>query len=212
MSSAISSRRRASRGTVSVEFALVGASFMLLALGTIQVSLYVFTQQSLELLTGTVARAAVVGTVGAACPATLPSSIAIPPILAPARLTVCITRTTPNNETQYQVQGTYNFSFFLPILSQDNGPISATARALAGTAASTNGIGNSQSSGGQSSGGSSAGNSPSGSNTASNDGQSGGNQEGDGGQSDGSQGGDRSPGQDQPDGSQSHGDSSGGDH
>ncbi len=124
MSSAINSCLRSRRGVTSLEFGLVGGIFLLLMLGAMQLGLYLFTRQSLDMLTGLVARAAVIGTVSAACPATLPSSIPVPPILSSANLSVCVTRTNPNGATQFQVVSTYRFTFFLPILSGDSGVIS----------------------------------------------------------------------------------------
>jgi Flp pilus assembly pilin Flp len=124
MSSAFSSCLRSRDGTTSLEFAVIGGIFMLLMLGAFQLGIYLFTVQGLELLTGMVARAAIVGTVSPACPATLPSSVPIPPILAPAQLSVCVVKTNPSGDIQIQVTSTYQFAFFLPIMASDSGPVS----------------------------------------------------------------------------------------
>ncbi len=130
MSSAISSVRRCRAGVTSLEFGLIASGFLLFVLGAVQISLYLFTEQSLELLTGTVARGAIVGTVSTGCPTTLPSAIVIPPILVPANLSVCVTKTTPSGDIQIQVVSTYSFTFFLPILSGDSGMVSTKTTPL----------------------------------------------------------------------------------
>jgi len=128
MSSATSSWRRHllrdRSGVVTLEFGLIAAGFLLLVLSTIEISLYLFTQQSLQLITGQVARAAVIGTVTAGCPITLPSGISVPPILAGSSLRVCVTANNGGGQTSYVVTGSYNFTFFLPIFAANSGTIS----------------------------------------------------------------------------------------
>lgn len=130
MSSATSRRRRRRlhrdrAGTVALEFGFIASGFLLMLLGTIEMARYLFTQQSLELLTGLVARAAVVGTVTPACPLTLPASIAVPPILSTANLSVCLTQPSQSGgKTEYQVTSSYTFTFLLPVFAKDSGMIS----------------------------------------------------------------------------------------
>lgn len=126
MSSAINRLRRDRSGTAALEFAVIAPALLLVLLGTMEVSRYLFTEQSLELLTGQVARAAVIGTVTPACPLTLPASIRVPPLLQSANLSVCVTQSTPSgSEIQYQVTSTYNFTFLLPVLAASSGMVSA---------------------------------------------------------------------------------------
>lgn len=130
MSSAISSCLRHRGGTTAVEFGLVAGVFVLMMLGAMQIGLYLFTKQALEELTGVVARGAVVGTVTSGCPATLPSTIAVPPLLTPANLQVCVTQTNSSGETQVQVISSYQFDFFLPIMAGDSGTVSESTAPL----------------------------------------------------------------------------------
>ncbi len=126
MASGINRLRRDRSGIVSLEFALIAPGFLLMFFGTIEMGRYLFTRQSLELLTGQVARAAVIGTITPGCPLTLPASFSIPPMLAPGNLSVCVSQSTPaGSETQYQVTSTYDFTFFLPVFAASSGMISA---------------------------------------------------------------------------------------
>lgn len=126
MSSVINRLRRDRSGAVALEFAVIAPSFLLMLLGTMEVSRYIFAQESLELLTGQVARAAVTGAITPACPATLPASIVIPPTLAPGSLTVCVVQSSPSGSNiEYQVTSSYNFIFVLPALSAAGGMMSA---------------------------------------------------------------------------------------
>jgi Flp pilus assembly protein TadG len=114
-----------------MEFALVGAMFLLMIFAVLEVSLYFFTSQSLQTLTSLMARATQAGTVSAGCPATVPSSLSAQvPILKISSATICVTQATVSGQIQVTVTSTYPYSFISPLLPGQLGTISASSQIL----------------------------------------------------------------------------------
>jgi Flp pilus assembly protein TadG len=118
-------------GTTTMEFALVGAMFLLMIFAILEVSLYFFTSQSLQTLTSLVARATQAGTVNPGCPATIPTSLASQvPMLSLQSANICVTQATVSGQIQVTVNSTYPFTFFSPLLPGDVGTLTASSQIL----------------------------------------------------------------------------------
>ena len=107
------------KGTTSVEFALVGALFLALLIGTMEVGRFYLTQQSLREATAVAARRAMVDAAFSGCAAPLAEVAATTPLLNPASLTLCVTRTTSAGLTTLTVDAAYPFAAVLPMLRLD---------------------------------------------------------------------------------------------
>jgi Flp pilus assembly protein TadG len=126
---AISKRlRRDRRGAAMMEFAFVAPVLLMLLLGTIELSRYFATQQSVRTLSAEAARAAYLNTSIDGCP---PSNSVVTtvnkttPFLSLAPGDVCINRTTDaSGRNVVTVSVTYPFSTMVPYLAFLNGNFS----------------------------------------------------------------------------------------
>ncbi|WP_191058663.1 TadE family protein [Geminicoccus harenae] len=110
---------RCRKGTTSLEFAIVGALFFAMLIGTMEVGRFYFTQQSLREVTAAAARRAMVDASFSGCAAPLEEVAGMTPLLRSTSLTLCVTRTTSAGLTTLTVDAAYPFAAVLPMLQLD---------------------------------------------------------------------------------------------
>lgn len=124
---------RSTRGSVTVEFAVIGFVFFVLLLGAVDIGRYQITVQSLHDVAAEAARVALLhagqtvannaqnGTAASTlmAPAALKAAVTSPnvtPFLTPASLNVTSALTSPNGVATITVTATYPFTFLAPLL------------------------------------------------------------------------------------------------
>lgn len=107
---------RCRRGTVSIEFALVGSLFFTMLIGTIEVGRLYFTQQSLREATAAAARSAMLDATLSGCVQPAARVVAATPFLRPASLSLCIVRTVASGQVTLTIDASYPFTSVLSVL------------------------------------------------------------------------------------------------
>jgi Flp pilus assembly protein TadG len=104
------------RGSVAVEFALIGTCFLMMVLGSIDAARLFFTWEAVDVTANLALREAMLNRSGTTCPSVTTSGIAasVPPILTTSSLTLSASCTTSGGVEKVAVSVTYPFSFVLP--------------------------------------------------------------------------------------------------
>jgi Flp pilus assembly protein TadG len=125
---------RSTRGSVAVEFAMIGFVFFVLLLGAVDIGRYQITVQSLHDITAEAARASLLyagqttanNALNGTSTPTLMSNVALKaavttpnltPFLAPASLSLTSSLASPNGVATITVTAAYPFTFLAPLLS-----------------------------------------------------------------------------------------------
>jgi Flp pilus assembly protein TadG len=110
-----SASNRSRRGSVSLEFAAVCATFVVALIACIDVGRYVATRTALRAAVGEITRAAMTDLTltGSSTPKTL--ALSRVSLLDPAHFSIQVNRAA----TTVTVQATYNFSFISPLFGAD---------------------------------------------------------------------------------------------
>ena len=107
---------RCRKGTTSLEFAIIGSLFFMMLIGTIEVARLYFTQQSLREITAAAARQAMIDSSLSGCTRPATAVAAMTPVLRPALLNLCVTRTTSAGLTTLTINATYPVSTVISVL------------------------------------------------------------------------------------------------
>ncbi|WP_035484778.1 TadE/TadG family type IV pilus assembly protein [Geminicoccus roseus] len=106
---------RCRRGTTSIEFAIVGAMFFTMMIGTIEIARLYFTQASLREVSAAAARRAMIDPALEGCSAPAAAVARTTPFLRTGNLRLCVSREVASGQVTLTIDAAYPFSTVMPL-------------------------------------------------------------------------------------------------